>query len=278
MNGDQNNQTPGGDFPRPGDNPPSLTEPGKAATTPAQPPVQINPRSSLRSAGQEPSRQVPRRSATASVPAPALVAAPEPAASAGSSNSAPVPEEAGFYHPDTRQLSPPTDNLEGTAAPTAQRLASAAANQAVGWTSSGESLRGGSAAWRVRMSLASVVAGALIFLVTRDLVPTIAVVVAGCLFGFLGSRQPPSLTYHLDADGITIGQKRYSYAEFRAFSLVDYPAAGANLVPLKRFLPMLSIHFDSSQQDKIVSVLSNHLPMEQATNDAIDKLISKVRF
>jgi hypothetical protein len=275
MNGDQTTQTPGGDFPKPGDNPPSLTEPGgvTSASSSPQPPVQIAPRTSLRGGEQTPATDVPRRSATATVQAPVPSQQAEVGAATGE-------EQGGFYHPASAVPASPLAGAASTdsGASTAERLAAAAATQVVSWTSSGEALQIRSAAWRVRMTLVSVVAAALIYLITRDLVPTIAIVLAGTLFGFLGSRRPPALNYQLDVTGITINQKRYAYGEFRAFSIVDYPAAGANLIPLKRFLPMLSIHFDGTQQDKIVAVLSNHLPMERPRNDAMDKLISRARF
>ena len=153
------------------------------------------------------------------------------------------------------------------------------ADVAIEWVSSGDDIQARSAAWRVRMTVVSLIAGVLIYIITRDYVSTGSVVLVGTLFGFMGARKAPALHYRLDRSGLFIGQHLYTYSEFRAFSVSDDPQVPSiNIVPLKRFLPLLSVYYDVQQRDKIVEVLAAHLPMEAPRHDAFDSIINRIKF
>jgi hypothetical protein len=191
--------------------------------------------------------------------------------------AAPAEPEEGFYHPDN--VNPAGYAGEDLNDSQTHPASAQAGDDVVTWVSSGDALRAHSSSWRFKMTLVSLVAGVLVYLITRDVVNAGAVVVAGLLFGFLGARKPPALHYQLDSRGITVGRRRYGYAEFRAFSVADEAASPSiDLTPLKRFLPTLSLHFDQAQRDQIVNVLSSHLPMEAHKRDALDRIANKVRF
>jgi hypothetical protein len=147
------------------------------------------------------------------------------------------------------------------------------------WTASGDAILQRVAGWRARMTVASLVIGVLVYLLTRDLISAGSVAFVGLLFGFLGGRKPSALHYVLDRHGIAIGRRAYSYDEFRAF-IINKEKAGVSLslVPLKRFLPMLSVECDPALLDRIVELLADHLPMETPHNDAFDRIINRVNF
>jgi hypothetical protein len=49
-------------------------------------------------------------------------------------------------------------------------------------------------------------------------------------------------------------------------------------MPLKRFMPPLSLYMDPADEEKIVDVLADYLPVEQREQDPIDKLMRRLRF
>ncbi len=84
---------------------------------------------------------------------------------------------------------------------------------------------------------------------------------------------------HLDASGLTIGTAFHPYAEFKSFALIDEGTfSSIILAPLKRFLPPLSVYISAEDQDRIVEVLAQYLPMEMREHDAIDRLSRRIRF
>jgi hypothetical protein len=251
MNGDQTPQTPeSGRQHKPVDNPPSLSEPTqRRLDTPS------------------PIKDSPQVAAAPPAPQAAKLQGDDETVSAVTEST----DAAGsFYHPD-----------DSGQAETGAVLSAANGDpdETVEWEASGDALRSETAAWRIRMTAMSLVASAVIYLIGRDIISAGSVAVVGLLFAFLGSRKPPSLQYKLDRTGITIGQKHYTYNEFRAFSIVDdLRSPSINIVPLKRFLPLLSIHYDPQQRDKIVGVLADHLPLEMRRRDAFDSIINRVKF
>jgi hypothetical protein len=247
MSGDPISPTPdNGMQNKPADNPPSLSEPSQRRVI--APPALTE--------------QPALYSRTDATPVnPTATAIPEQQQTADDS----------FYHPED-EAAPTVELPVGSGSPDA-------ADKVVEWISTGDELQSRSAAWRTRMSLISLGAGAVVYLITRDLVSTGSVVFVGLLFGFLGARKPPALQYRLDRRGIVIGRKHYSYNEFRAFSVVDEAQTiTVNLVPLKRFLPVLAIFCDPKFYDEVIGMLGQHLPMEVHKRDAFDSIINRVKF
>lgn len=261
MNGDQKPQAPETEtewLHKTADNPPSLSEPSQPQVTiaPAQPP---------QAAVAAPIQPA----AVAPLAAPSTPEKPQEESIAEDPDDGDDPEEViGFYHPDSEALY--AESLG---------IASPKPDKAIEWVSSGDELQARSSAWRIRMILLSVVAAAIIYAITRDVVSSGAVVIAGILFGFLGARKPPAIQYKLDSHGFSIGPRVYSYREFRAFSVADdIVPPSINIVPLKRFSPMLSIHFDVQHHDEIVDILAQHLPLEEHRHDAFDSIITRIKF
>jgi hypothetical protein len=105
------------------------------------------------------------------------------------------------------------------------------------------------------------------------------VIVAGAVLSLYGARRPAELQYQLDNYGISIGQKQFSFGDFRAFSVVPEGAfASIALLPTKRFAPMTTLYFAPEDGDKILDILGDHLPEQPRKADAIDSLMRKIRF
>jgi len=259
MNGDQKTQAPETEtewLHRTANNPPSLSEP-------SQPQAAIPPIQPRKEPIVQPQQQIVQPAAVNIAPSTTVAPALNQAVEEGPLVFDETSAEGGFYNPD-----PPRPGSALVIEP-----------EAIEWVSSGEDLQAKSAGWRIKMTLLSVVAGIVIYAFTRDIFSSGAIVAVGILFGMLGARKPPSLSYRVDKNGITIGPKLYSYREFRAFSIAeDHGAQSINLAPLKRFYPMLAIHYDLSRRDEIVDVLGQHLPLEEHRRDAFDSIINSIRF
>lgn len=94
------------------------------------------------------------------------------------------------------------------------------------------------------------------------------------------ARRPPRvITYAVDSQGIQIDEKHFGFRDFRAFGVVQEGAFySIRLIPIKRFMPMVSVYFPSELGEQIVDAFGARLPMEQIKLDPIDKFVEKIRF
>ena len=94
-------------------------------------------------------------------------------------------------------------------------------------------------------------------------------------------RRPPRLlTYALSPNqGLYVGERLYSFDEFRSFSLIqDGPHYSILLVPRKRFATGVSVFFPDEAGERIVDILGQHLPMENLKLDIVDVIVRKLRL
>ena len=152
-------------------------------------------------------------------------------------------------------------------------------NSVVSWTGSEFIANHKDSKWFLSFFTVLVLAVGLIFVATKDYVSTISVAVVGILFAFLANRKPRQLAYKIDNSGINIGSKFYPFDQFKSFSLAQDGAIGyVNLMPLKRFMPDLSVYFPPKETEKVVGILSDHLPHNEDDERQIDKLAKHLRF
>jgi len=184
-------------------------------------------------------------------------------------------------------LKPPQKTDEPAAAnwkfhdddPTSDSTVSAQPIKPVEWTASEFIEHSKSIGWYAILALGTVVFATTLYLLTKDKVATGAVVIVALTFGILANHKPRELAYAVDEMGIHIGEKSYPYANFKSFALVQENAVESIwLMPLKRFMPILTIYFDPQDEEKITDVLSAYLPLENHELDPVDKLLHKIRF
>lgn len=160
-----------------------------------------------------------------------------------------------------------------------QPTAVAAPLQPVAWTASEYISHAKGASWFMLLGIGLFVLVAVVYVLTRDIFASIGVGIAGVAFAAFSVRPPRVLNYAINETGIQIGGRFYSYHEFKSFSVMhDGPLPSILLMPLKRFLPPITIFFDPQTEDEIVNVLSAYLPHESKQPDAVDKLMSRLRF
>lgn len=157
--------------------------------------------------------------------------------------------------------------------------ASATPIQPVSWTASEYISHAKGTSWFMLLGIGLFVMVAVVYLLTRDIFASIGVGVAGVTFAAFSVRPPRVLTYAINENGIQIGSRFYSYHELKSFSVMrDGPLPSILLMPLKRFLPPITIFFEPQTEEEIVHALSAYLPHEANQPDAVDKLMSRLRF
>lgn len=149
----------------------------------------------------------------------------------------------------------------------------------VSWTASEFIAHEKSAGWYINLIIAAVLLAGVVYILTRDLVSPFAVLIGAVFFGIFAARPPRQLTYTLNHRGIQAGPKQYAFDNFKSFSVTqEAPFPAINLMPLKRFAPLLTIYYDPAQEQQILSVLAQYLPFEEAKKDRIESLMHRIRF
>ena len=149
----------------------------------------------------------------------------------------------------------------------------------VHWTASEFIDHDKSVNWFVALALATAVLATVVYLLTKDAISTIMIIVAALAFGVFAVRKPRVLDYKVDDSGIKIENKFYPYGNFKAFAVVDEGSVEAIwLMPLKRFMPVLTIYFPPEEGKKIVDVIGNFLPFQNHEPDPLDRLVQRIRF
>lgn len=147
------------------------------------------------------------------------------------------------------------------------------------WTASEYLAHDKNSTWFISLGGGGIVIVALIYLITRDFVTITLVSGMVIIFGIFAARKPQILEYTLNYDGLQIGPKHYTFDSFKSFAVMDEGEVfSIMLLPLKRFMPTLSIYYDAKDENSIVDVLSGYLPVEQRTHDLTDQLMRKIRF
>lgn len=147
------------------------------------------------------------------------------------------------------------------------------------WTASEFIAHEKSAGWYGLLALAGVAAAALDYLITRDLFSTVVILFAAAMFGVFAARKPKTQEYSLSRQGIQIGVKSYDFQDFKTFSVAEEGAiASIVFMPLKRFMPPLTLYVAPDMEDRVVDYLSAFLPFEQHKADAVDNLLRRIRF
>jgi hypothetical protein len=135
------------------------------------------------------------------------------------------------------------------------------------------------ASWFGLLTLIAAALSLLVYILTKDMISVGIIIFVALLLGIAAMRKPRVLNYQLNRSGLTIGQKFYPYHEFKSFALMEEGAfTSITFIPLRRFMPPISIYYDPQDEGRIIEVLSQYLPMEHRSRDAVDSLIRHIRF
>ena len=149
----------------------------------------------------------------------------------------------------------------------------------INWTASEYIAHHKTANWYVLLAIASVIVAGLVLLLTGDKLSAGVIVLVAAVFGISAARQPRTLRYAVDHYGIRIGDKSYAYTDFKSFSVIEEDAIySVMLLPMKRFMPGISMYYPPDQEEDILEVLADYLPHETRQEDMVDRVVRKLRF
>jgi len=149
----------------------------------------------------------------------------------------------------------------------------------VSWSASEYIANPKNTSWFMLLGLATVLLVGVVYFLTHDVVSVVVIIILSVLVGILAGRQPRTLEYTLDRTGLTMGAKSYPYGYFKSFSIVQEEVfSHVSLLPLKRFMPPLVIHYLPEDEKKIIAILSDFLPHQEHKRDIIDNFSRRVRF
>jgi hypothetical protein len=149
----------------------------------------------------------------------------------------------------------------------------------VNWTASEYVAHHKGAGWFFMLALGVALLAGFLYVVTREIVSSIVVVIIGIAFGMMAMRQPRVLSYAVDGNGLQIGQRFYPYAGFKAFSITEEGGVRSiTLMPLQRFMPPISVYYEPKDEAEILGVIGAYLPNEELRNDYVERLMRKIRF
>lgn len=169
--------------------------------------------------------------------------------------------------------------FSGGEAAEADQFASTLPVPTVKWTASEYVAHDKNPLWYVLVVLASVAIAGIVYLITRELVSPVVVVILGISFAFFGARRPQVLEFAVTNTGVQIGQKHYPFGMFRTFSIIEEDAVRSILLmPLQRFNLPISIYYDPADEQRIIEALSVHLPHEERDASPVDRFMRRIRF
>lgn len=180
------------------------------------------------------------------------------------------------------QSPPPASPPETAAAPaplSEEPLQPQTSTGSITWTASEFIAHSKSINWYLALAGVALLLAATIYLLTKDKISSAVVIVAALALAAYGGRQPRQLQYSLNDQGLTIGEKFFPYQVFRSFALMDEDAfASIAFLPLKRFGQLTTIYFDPNDEEAIVTLLSERLPLEPRQHDVVDRFMKRIRF
>lgn len=187
-------------------------------------------------------------------------------------------ENAGWdYKPDGEtKLDSPSLNRASNALPRSKKNSSA---EPVTWTASEYIDHSRGFSWYVVLSVGTAVLSAVVYLITKDIFATIITALVGVVVWVFSLRKPQEITYKLSQDGLEAGNKTYNYSQFKSFSIIrEGGLYSINLMPIKKFMPIITVYFEPNQEEKIVNIVGQHLAYEQRGMDSIERLTRRLRF
>lgn len=214
-----------------------------------------------------PTTVAPTPPAATTPPAPA----PAPAAVQPAAATPQAPQAALPVLPDSTPDSSPPTSEEASATGTDP--------QAITWTASEFHVHEKSASWYLVLAIATIGVAAVLYLWTKSIVTPVVIVMCGAILGIYARHRPGELNYAMNRHGIRVGSKQYLYDDFQLFIVTpDSSIPEVTLIPVKRFMPTLSVRYTPETADKVLGMLSDYLPFEERRPDFVDSLMRHIRF
>lgn len=135
------------------------------------------------------------------------------------------------------------------------------------------------AGWYLALAGITLVLCALLYVFLKDWFAIAVVILMSVALGVYANRAPKVQRFSISRSGLSIGVHHYQLSEFSSYQIEDDGAVqSATFIPLKRFMPPVSVYFLSQDGAKIMAVLGSTLPQEEHKPDIVDRLMRRIRF
>ncbi|HSX05968.1 MAG TPA: hypothetical protein VLF69_05850 [Candidatus Saccharimonadales bacterium] len=133
--------------------------------------------------------------------------------------------------------------------------------------------------WYVALAFGGSMFAALIYLLTKDKFSVVVILLVTFGLGLYATRRPKTQEYRVSRNGIQIGSKRYDFRDFKTFSIAQEDTiVSIVFMPLKRFMPPLTVYVVPDVQEPVINFLSSFLPFEHLKFNATDSLMRRLHF
>jgi len=119
----------------------------------------------------------------------------------------------------------------------------------------------------------------IVAIVTRQWLSIGVFAVMGVTVAIYANRRPRVLNYSLTNLGVHVGDKKYKFDNFGGFfESDDYGQLVFELIPTKRFAPLVSLPAVTEYQNQIEQSISAVLPKEMPRVSIIERIFKALRF
>lgn len=133
--------------------------------------------------------------------------------------------------------------------------------------------------WFLPLAGASALLAVITYFLSGGIIGAIMVITGAIAFGMYAKQEPETLNYALFPRSIAVGNKEYSYDDFKTFSVSQSGGLfHVMLNPVKRFLPPVTIYFPKEEGELIFDILAERLPSIEEKLDPIETFMRKIRF
>ncbi len=147
------------------------------------------------------------------------------------------------------------------------------------WTASEFMSHDKSLQWFAFLAVAAVAITIVAYLISKDKITAGIILFAAASFGVFATRKPRDQQYALSHSGLQLGSRFYSLHEFKSFSIVaEGTVTSMVLMPLKRFMPPLTLYVPPEMETQVADILAMNLPLEVHKADAVDSLLRRIHF
>lgn len=256
--------TPGNNPPEPPENPaPPIQEVSVnlSQNTPVVPPAVAQPQQEVPLATPQ---VIPQAQQPDPFQAPMQVAQPI------QTSQAPAETPSGGFAPQFQIEDPNDTNVDDPQLPL----------ETISWTASEYIAHQKSLSWYAALVVLAVAFSGLIYFITGgDIMSSAVILLVAIVFGIYAGKNPKEQRYAISVNGVSVGAKTYSFNQLKSFSITDEGAfSSITFMPMKRFMPVISIYYDPQDEEKIADTISNYLPLENHPRDVVDGLMRKIRF
>jgi len=183
-----------------------------------------------------------------------------------------VPPEPSLYRPEAQPVA--SQPLQSDPASTGQGAA-----DDISWTAAEFVAHEKGAGWYALLIVIGLAIASVAYFLIKDLISTITIILAMIMLGVYAARKPKQQEYALNHQVIQVGMRTYSFHDYKNFSVAEEgDTASVVFMPLKRFMPPLTIYVAPGVEDQVVDFLANILPFEPHRADAIDSLLRRIHF